>query len=398
MSNEFLGDLLDIMTSSIRQPETGSVVISKINAWAFRQPIKHPVSTSFGTMYDRPAVFVRLEDSDGCFGWGEIFANWPASGAEHRVNLLKQDISELVLGLELRQPEELFHFLENKTSIRALQSGEWGPFRQVIAGLDTAVWDMFSRRAGKPLREYINPAALDWVPAYASGIHICDAVSMIENARNIGFNTFKLKIGFDLEADCDKLGHRVAALFPNEYICADSNQAWNLDSALEFMNRAADFDLLWLEEPMRSDANDSDWLQLAACSTIPLAGGENIAGFGAFEVAIGNGALSILQPDVAKWGGITGCYRVAKSAINAGRRYCPHFLGGGIGLAASSELLAAVGGDGILEVDVNENMLRDSFQPLNATVMNGKWHLSNKPGLGIEELPDSISDLITHSY
>jgi D-galactarolactone cycloisomerase len=48
-------------------------------------------------MQDRPAVFVRVEDTDGAFGWGEIFANWPSAATEHRVNLLARDIGPLVL-------------------------------------------------------------------------------------------------------------------------------------------------------------------------------------------------------------------------------------------------------------------------------------------------------------
>ena len=47
------------------------VRIDRIDAWACRYPIDRPVRTSFGTMRDRPGVFVRLEDRDGAFGWGE---------------------------------------------------------------------------------------------------------------------------------------------------------------------------------------------------------------------------------------------------------------------------------------------------------------------------------------
>ena len=71
----------------------------------------------------------------------------------------------------------------------------------------------------------------------------------------------------------------------------------------------------------------------------------------------------MLQPDLAKWGGLSGCWRVARKIRGAGLRYCPHFLGGGIGLIASAHLLAAAGGDGLLEVDVNPNPLRDAFAP-----------------------------------
>ena len=82
--------------------------IARIQAWAFRCPTKRPVATSFGVMHDRPAVLIRVEDRDGAFGWGEIWANWPAAGAEHRVRLLEMDLAHLVLDTKAASPEEFF--------------------------------------------------------------------------------------------------------------------------------------------------------------------------------------------------------------------------------------------------------------------------------------------------
>jgi D-galactarolactone cycloisomerase len=70
-----------------------TVTISSVQALVFRVPLAKPVSTSFGTMLDRPAVFVRLEDDRGTVGWGEIWCNWPACGAEHRARLLVSDLA-----------------------------------------------------------------------------------------------------------------------------------------------------------------------------------------------------------------------------------------------------------------------------------------------------------------
>lgn len=123
-------------------------------------------------MTSRPAVFVRLEDADGAFGWGEIFANWPAAGAEHRAQLLMEDVADLLVGQVFRQPADLFDDLTQKTLIRALQCGEWGPFNHVIAGLDTAYHDLLARRVSLPLARFLNPDAPMSVPTYASGIHI----------------------------------------------------------------------------------------------------------------------------------------------------------------------------------------------------------------------------------
>ena len=112
------------------------------------------------------------------------------------------------------------------------------------------------------------------------------------------------------------------------------------------------FGLDWLEEPLRADMPWDTWKELAASTTIPLAAGENVAGGGAFDAALAAGALRVVQPDLAKWGGFSGCLPVAKAIRAAGKRFCPHYLGGGIGLLASAHLLAAAGGDGLLEIEL----------------------------------------------
>lgn len=371
------------------------VSIQRIEAYVYRYPNAKPVSTSFGIMRDRPAVFVRIEDADGAFGWGEIFANWPAAGAEHRANLLLQDIADLVLGVALQRPDDLFHKLTRETRIRAIQCGELGPFRQVIAGLDVALWDLFARRQRVPLRTLIEAAAPSRVPAYASGIHVRDGLDASAAARSAGHRAFKVKVGFDLEEDAAAVRALAQTLAPAERLFTDANQAWDVAQAQRFLGLVTDVPIGWLEEPLPVDCTAADWARLAASSTVPLAGGENIAGFEDFDAVIAAGHLAIIQPDVAKWGGITGCRIVAQRAMAAGRTYCPHFLGGGIGLLASAHLLAGVGGAGLLEVDVNANPLRDALADATAAMRDGQWLMDERPGLGIEALPAELTPLRT---
>ena len=40
--------------------------IRHVEAILLRAKISVPVQTSFGTMYDRPALLVRITDADGC--------------------------------------------------------------------------------------------------------------------------------------------------------------------------------------------------------------------------------------------------------------------------------------------------------------------------------------------
>ena len=365
--------------------------VARIQAWAFRSPTASPVATSFGIMHDRPAVLVRIEDRDGAFGWGEIWANWPAAGAEHRVRLLEMDVAHLVLGQQVETPADFFHRLDAQTRIRAVQCGEIGPFAQVIAGLDTALWDMAARRRGLPLRRLIRQNAPDKVPAYASGIQVSAADDLMSHARAEGHQRFKLKVGFDMKADIDTV-HRIQDNLPSrELIACDANQAWTLDQAKAFLTGVAEVPLHWLEEPLPVFSDVSEWQGLADHTTVPLAGGENIIGETDFDTSIQAGILSVIQPDVAKWGGVTGNLAVARHALSQGRRYFPHFLGAGIGLAASAELLAGAGGDGLLEVDVNENPLRSLFFDGGEPVSDGAWHCTDKAGLGNDDIPDSLT-------
>jgi L-alanine-DL-glutamate epimerase-like enolase superfamily enzyme len=97
----------------------------------------------------------------------------------------------------------------------------------------------------------------------------------------------------------------------------------------------------------------------------------------------------VVQPDIAKWGGLSVCAGIARDILAAGKTFCPHYLGGGIGLLASAHLLAGVGGAGLLEIDSNDNPLRDRFCGPVANVVDGTVTLGDTPGLGLE--PDLAS-------
>ncbi len=122
---------------------------------------------------------------------------------------------------------------------------------------------------------------------------------------------------------------------------------------------------------------------------MPIAAGENVSSIADFKQVLAEDVLGVVQPDVAKWGGLSVCAGVARDILKAGKTFCPHYLGGGIGLLASAHLLAGIGGDGWLEVDANDNLLRDQFCGLVANVSEGTIVLNEDRGLGI--VPDLAS-------
>jgi len=353
------------------------------------------VRTSFGTMHDRPAVLVRVEDDDGAFGWGEAWCNFPTCGAEHRGRLIETVLAPLVVGRAFASPEAAFRELSEKTAVLAIQSGEPGPIAQAIAGVDIALHDLAARRAGEPLWRRLARAgerdraarAAQALPVYASGINPDAPGNVVEALRSHGYTAFKLKVGFGGARDVANLGDVRAAAGAQADVMVDANQAWSLDDAAVMAERLAVHAPAWLEEPLRADRPWSEWHRLAALSPIALAAGENAIGDAAFDALIASRAVAVVQPDVAKWGGVSGVLAVVDRIAAAGLRYCPHYLGAGVGLLASAHVLAARGSvGGMLEVDANENPLRSDLCPPLATLERGTIRLGDAPGLGV--VPD----------
>jgi L-alanine-DL-glutamate epimerase-like enolase superfamily enzyme len=361
--------------------------IRSVQAFGYRYPLTMPVITSFGRMKDRPAVFVRVEDTDGHIGWGEVWCNFPAPGAEHRVRLVNEVLAPALVGFNALDPSAAFEHLTRGTSVLALQSGEAGPFAQAIAGIDLAVWDLHARRQNVALWKLLGGARRT-IKVYASGINPVGSERTAEAALGRGYRALKLKIGFDPATDRANLA-ALGRLVGEGVLAADVNQGWDIARALELAPELERFGLAWLEEPIRADRPRQEWKQLHETVRFPLAAGENIASHAGFAEVLREPVLGVVQPDIAKWGGLSACAGIALDILRSGKMFCPHYLGAGIGLLASAHLLAGVGGDGLLEVDCNENPLRDRFCGPVLDVRDGMIALGDQAGLGIT--PDLAS-------
>jgi L-alanine-DL-glutamate epimerase-like enolase superfamily enzyme len=354
--------------------------VVSIEAFCIRVPVKMPIKVAFGTFRDRPMVLLRVVGSDGAEGWGEVWANWPASGAEHRARLAL-DLGERVIGKHFESPEQMFAKLSRELEVLVLQTLEVGPIAQVLAGLDIACWDMVARRAGQPLHKLLSARHVSHVPVYVTGINPDQPEVFAAARQDEGFRAFKLKTGFGHEIDVRNLRAMREALGPDAVLTCDSNQNLDLPSALAFAQAIAPLNLSWFEEPLRVDAPDADWQALALASSTPLAGGENFHG-PQFDQALASQVLNVIQPDITKWGGVSGNFSVARLAVAAGKRYCPHYFGGGISLLASLHVLAAAGGEGLLEFDAHPNLGREAVVGDLLPVRDGCVPVPAGPGLG----------------
>ena len=228
------------------------------------------------------------------------------------------------------------------------------------------------------------------IKVYASGINPTGSRQMAEAALDRGHRALKLKIGFEPGIDRANLAS-LRDLVGNGMLAADANQGWSIDQALEIVPALARTSILhgWRNRSAPTGrgrsgkpcGSSSDVRRSPRVKTLRAVEG--------FKQALGDDVLRVVQPDIAKWGGLTECSAIARDIVKSGKTFCPHYLGGGIGLLASAHLLAGVGGDGLLEVDSNDNPLRDRFCGPVVDVRDGAITLSDDPGLGIE--PDLAS-------
>lgn len=93
-----------------------------------------------------------------------------------------------------------------------------------------------------------------------------------------------------------------------------------------------------------------------------------------------NVGMAVLQPDVAKWGGVTGALDLT-AALPSGTMIWLHFMGTAVGQMAALSLTAAIGGRSVCEMDVNKNRLRTDLCGSIFAITKGRVPLVDMLGL-----------------
>ena len=86
--------------------------------------------------------------------------------------------------------------------------------------------------------------------------------------------------------------------------------------------------------------------------------------------------IKFLQPDIARYGGISHIMALKDKIIND--KLYLHYLGGAVGLITSAHLMSSINQNGFLEYDINENALRTEILKPTVKIKDGYLHLNNK--------------------
>ncbi len=364
-----------------------AITLDQIEVFPIRATGGVSPKMALGTMPTRPALLVRVTDNQGCFGWGEVWANFPPRANIHKAHLIEDVVAVHLTGLTFTDPREVQEALRAKLSVFFLHVGQARVFEHILAGLDTALWDLALRSSGESFAAFMGlPSAS--ARSYATSINAGDLETLIPRHSGLGQTYFKLKIGFAEHGNAE-IVERAARLCPQgARVMVDSNQSWSLEEAKASLRDIEAFDPYFAEECLRADAPTTDWEALARSTDIALAGGENIYGIAEF-LNMADAGMQVLQPDVAKWGGVSGALDLA-SQVPDGVMVWPHFMGTAVGQIAALSISAAVGRNSACEVDVNENALRTDLCGDVIRIQNGNVALPETPGLVVPPLPDAL--------
>lgn len=317
-------------------------------------------------------VLVTLHCDDGSSGTGYTYTI--GTGGSSIVALLKDHLAPRLIGAEVACYERIWRDLlrhTNATAVGAITS-------LALAAIDTAIWDRNCQAAGLPLWKMAG-GAQPRVPVYTTEggwLHLEPAalVDLTLQAKEQGFLGAKIKVGKrHVAEDMARLSAVRSAVGDHFDIMVDANQSF---TAAEAVRRAAAYSevgIAWLEEPMPAQ-NINAHQQLVAHSAIPIAVGESMYDAGQFGEYLKQEACSIVQPDVARIGGITPWLKVAHLAESLNVAVCPHFL-----MELHVSLCAAVPSAAWVEYIPQ----LDSLTSSRIRIEQGHALPSDQPGIGI---------------
>ncbi len=346
--------------------------------------------------------FVRVTLEDGTQGWGQVSPYC----ADITVQVLHRQVAPWALGQDTTDLDDL---LDRITEREHKFPGSY--LRRALTGLDTAIWDLRGKAAGKPVTALLggSPGPLR---AYASSMRrdITPAEEALRFKRlrdEEGFDAFKFRVGAEVGRNQDEWPGRSEEIIPllrrelgpDVALLADANSCFTPARAIEVGRMMEDQGMVHFEEPcpywdFAQTKQVTDALQL------DVTGGEQDCDLMVWKRMIDDRVVDIVQPDVCYLGGIARTLRVCRMAEAAGLPVTPHSANLSLVTLFTMHLLCAIPNAGqYLEFSVEgpddypwqEDLLLGRPYAVEA----GRVQLSDDPGGGVSINPEWLA---TSSY
>jgi O-succinylbenzoate synthase len=268
------------------------VKIDRMELIHLRMPLVRPFETSFGRVWEKETILVRVE-SGGIPGWGES----PVAAAP---------------GYSYETVQTAWHILRDFLAprLKDIEIARAGPIAEFFgfvrghpmakAGVEMAVLDLFARREGKPLSALLGGRVQEIPTGVSLGIEarVSELLDQVRHAVARGYRRIKIKIkpGWDVEAV-----ERIRSRFGDFPLMVDANAAYKLDDGSHLAGLDP-YDLMMIEQPLEyDDVMDHAVLQQAIHTPICL--DESIHTVRIARDAIAAGACRIINIKPGRVGG-----------------------------------------------------------------------------------------------
>ncbi|MEU9796078.1 enolase C-terminal domain-like protein [Streptomyces sparsogenes] len=388
--------------------------------------------------YSAAYVTLRTDTQDGLEGHGFCFTIGRGNEvAVAAIDALRPHLTGAELGGTPADLGGVYRTLTGDSQLRWLGPDK-GVTHMAVGAVMNALWDLYAKRAGKPLWKLLADLTPDQLVALVDFRYLTDALTPDEALRILrraepgkaerearlraegypayaaspgwlgysdarlasaarravadGFTQIKLKVGADLEEDLRRCRIAREAVGPDIRIALDANQRWEPGEAVAWVHALAGFDPYWIEEPTSPD----EILGLAAIrravAPVKVAAGEHTANRVIFKQLLLAEALDVLQLDACRVGGVSELLAILLLAARFGVPVCPH--AGGVGLCELVRHLAMfdyVAVSGTLEdrtVEYVDHLHEHFTDP--AVIARGRYTAPSVPGFSSTLRPESL--------
>jgi len=367
--------------------------VETVRAIPLLATLETPQRIGLATFTKLGVTLVEIRSDTGLVGYGECLGRYaPRVWAAIVDDLL----APLVVAQDPFDTERLW--AQMFRDLRSFSGHSRGMLVEAIAGVDIALWDLKGKATGLPLYALLGGAVRTRLNAYASSVMVREPEAMAADAAGLvaqGFRALKVKIGTGVRSDAAIIRGIRGAVGDRMDIMIDANGAYRAAEAIDLIRRVEDCRLTWFEEPTVADDLDG-YRRIRAVTGIPLAAGEaEFTRFGARDL-LAAGVIDVIQPDVARSGGISETRKIVDLAGAHHVAYAPHVGFSSIVCAAASLHLAAAATNFLTyECMYTVNPLRERLAtaPVGgaAQMIDGQVPVPQAPGLGIEIDPDALA-------
>jgi L-alanine-DL-glutamate epimerase-like enolase superfamily enzyme len=349
---------------------------------------------SLETFTNQYVCFVRLTTDSGALGWGQT----STYNADITAAIFHRQIAPWALGADVLDIDALIERIEER------EHKFPGSYRcRALAGLDTALWDLRGKLAGKPVVELLGgrPKRLR---AYASSMRR-DITPEQEAERFVrlrdahGFDAFKWRVGAECGHDVDEWPGRTEAIVPRVARVLGDGVAKLVDANSGFSpRRAIEVGRLLEAEGVSHYEEPCPYWKLGETKAVTdalaldVTGGEQDCDLGTWERMIVMRAVDIVQPDVMYMGGVSRTLKVVALAAAAGLPVTPHSANRSLVTVCTMHLLGAIDNAGkYLELSIEGEDYypweRGLFVADPFRIEDGQVTIPSSPGWGVEVNP-----------